>query len=76
VKRWNEKADMVPRWMASGLLWAEAGFGKVRHAGDLPRQASTLALESASSSAADAASSPSAPSASAGQNGTCQALAK
>jgi hypothetical protein len=37
VKRWNEKEDMIPRWMASGLLWAEAGFRRIRHAEDLPR---------------------------------------
>ena len=43
VKRWNEKADMVSRWMASGLLWAEAGFRKVRHAEDLPALAAALA---------------------------------
>jgi putative transposase len=42
VKRWNEKEDMVSRWMASGLLWAEAGFRKVRHAGDLPQLAAAL----------------------------------
>lgn len=28
VKRWNETRDIVSRWMASGLLWAEAGFRK------------------------------------------------
>lgn len=55
VKRWNEKKDMVPRWMASGLLWAEAGFRKIRHAEDLPRLAHALEL-SATASAADAAS--------------------
>ncbi|MCB1130338.1 MAG: hypothetical protein KDN05_04360 [Verrucomicrobiae bacterium] len=38
VKRWNEKEDMVPRWVASGLLWAETGFRKIRHAEDLPRK--------------------------------------
>lgn len=71
VKRWNEKADMVPRWMATGLLWAEAGFRKVRHAGDLPRLASALSLCAASSAAADAAASSSAPSDSAGQKQAC-----
>ena len=30
VKRWSEKKDMISRWSASGLLWAEAGFRKVR----------------------------------------------
>jgi transposase-like protein len=72
VKRWNEKADMVPRWMASGLLWAEAGFRKVRHAGDLPSLASALSLYAPSSVAADAAPSSSAPSDNAGQKQACQ----
>lgn len=48
VKRWNEKEDMVPRWMASGLLWAEAEFRKIRHAEDLPRLAAEDGVESAS----------------------------
>jgi putative transposase len=42
IKRWNEKNDMVSRWMASGLLWAEAGFRKVRGHEDLPRLAQAL----------------------------------
>ena len=45
VKRWNEKEDMIPRWMASGLLWAEAGFRRIRHAEDLPRLAAALAFD-------------------------------
>jgi hypothetical protein len=44
VKRWNGKEDMMPRWMASGLLWAEAGFRRIRHAEDLPRPTAALAL--------------------------------
>jgi len=44
VKRWNEKEDMIPRWMASGLLWAEAGFRRTRHAEDLPRPTATCPL--------------------------------
>lgn len=36
IKRWRENEDMVSRWMASGLLWAEAGFNRIRHASDLP----------------------------------------
>lgn len=43
VKRWSEKEDMVSRWMASGLLWAEAGFRKVRGHEDLPKLAEALA---------------------------------
>ena len=42
IKRWNEKEDMVSRWMASGLLWAEAGFRKVRGHEDLPKLAQAL----------------------------------
>jgi hypothetical protein len=30
--------------MASGLLWAEAGFRRIRHAEDLPRLAATCPL--------------------------------
>jgi putative transposase len=39
IKRRNEKDDMISRCMASGLLWAEAGFRKVRDHEDLPRLA-------------------------------------
>ena len=35
VKLWKEKEDMVSRWTASGMLWSEAGFNKVRHAKDI-----------------------------------------
>lgn len=50
VKLWKEKGDMISRWMASGLLWAEAGFRKIRHYQDLPalEQALKLPTESAS----------------------------
>jgi putative transposase len=44
VRRWNEKEDMIPRWMASWLLWAEAGFRIIRHAEALPRLAATCYL--------------------------------
>ena len=47
VKRWNEKEDMVSRWMASGLLWAEAGFRKVRGHEDLAALAEALARHGA-----------------------------
>lgn len=76
VKRWNEKEDMVPRWMASGLLWAEAGFRKIRHAEDLPRLAAALALSTPSSAPADAVASSCVPSASAGQLESCHSLTK
>ena len=75
VKRWNEKNDMVSRWMASGLLWAEAGFRKIRNAGELPHLASALSLCAPSSEAADAAPSSSTPSDSAEQEKPCQAVA-
>jgi transposase-like protein len=48
VKRWNGKEDRIPRWMASGLLWAEGGFRRIRHAEDLPRLAAALALSTPS----------------------------
>jgi len=47
VKRWNCQSDMVARWMASGLLWAEAGFRKVRGHEDLPALAKALARHGA-----------------------------
>lgn len=74
VKRWNEKQDMVPRWMAAGLLWAEAGFRRIRHAEDLPRLAAALsscAPSAPSLSPAGAGASSCAASASAGQQETC-----
>lgn len=45
VKRWSEKADMIPRWMASGLLWAEAGFRRIPHAEDLGELLEALSSE-------------------------------
>jgi putative transposase len=65
VKRWNEKQDMVPRWMASGLLWAETGFRKVRGHEDLSRLAAALALSTPAWAAAGASAASSVPSASA-----------
>ena len=76
VKRWNEKEDMVPRWMASGLLWAEAGFRKIRHAEDLPRLATALALSTASSAPAAAVASSSVASTSAEQFEACISTTK
>lgn len=72
VKRWNEKKDMVSRWMATGLLWAEAGFQKVRHAEDLPKLA--LALELSDTDSAAIAASPSAPSSNAIESNLAQCL--
>jgi len=37
IKRWNVKSDMIERWAASGLLWAESGFRRIRHHEDLPK---------------------------------------
>lgn len=76
VKRWNEKEDMIPRWMASGLLWAEAGFRRIRHAEDLPRLASALALSTPSSAPANAAASSSVASASAEKLDPCLSYTK
>jgi len=42
VKRWRENEDMVARWCASGLLWCESGFRKIRHSEDLPTLAVAL----------------------------------
>ncbi len=49
VKLWNEKETMVPRWAASGMLWAEAGFRKVRGYRDLGALSAALATSSPSS---------------------------
>ena len=76
VKRWNEKQDMVPRWMASGLLWAEAGFRRIRHAEDLPRLAAALSLSAPSSAPADAVASSCAASDSAGKLEPCLSSTK
>lgn len=71
VKRWNEKEDMVPRWMASGLLWAEAGFRKIRHAEDIPQLATALALSTPSSAPSNDVASSCVASASAEQIEAC-----
>jgi putative transposase len=72
VKRWNEKQDMVPRWMASGLLWAETGFRKVRGHEDLSRLAAALALSTPAWAAAGASAASSVPSASAESPRACR----
>jgi len=64
IKRWNVKSDMIERWTASGLLWAENGFRRIRHHEDLPKLRESLARSfSASASAPGSAlrSEPSAP---------------
>ena len=50
VKLWNEKETMIPRWAASGMLWAEAGYRKVRGYRDLPALAAALASSTPASS--------------------------
>lgn len=76
VKRWNEKEDMVARWMASGLLWAEAGFRRIRHAEDLPRLAAALGLSTPSSTPAEAVASSCVTRPSAEQLEPCQSSTK
>lgn len=76
VKRWNEKEDMVARWMASGLLWAEAGFRRIRHAEDLPRLAAALGLSTPSSAPAKAVASSCVTRPSAEQLEPCQSSTK
>jgi putative transposase len=54
IKRWNVKTDMIERWTATGLLWAENGFRRIRHHEDLPKLREALARSLAdSASAAD-----------------------
>jgi len=50
IKRWNTKNEMVSRWSASGMLWAENGFNKIRHAEDLGKLAAALATPEEASS--------------------------
>jgi len=54
IKRWNVKKDMVERWAASGLLWAESGFRRIRHYEELPKL-----LEALKQAASDSTASPS-----------------
>jgi hypothetical protein len=62
-----ESLELVARRMASGLLWAEAGIRKIRHAQDLPRLAVAPALSTPSSTPANAVAPSCVASASAGQ---------
>ena len=64
IKRWNVKSDMVERWAASGLLWAENGFRRIRHHDDLPKLREALARSfsaSASTTGSSLRSEPSTP---------------
>jgi transposase-like protein len=65
IKRWNLKSDMIERWTASGLLWAESGFRRIRHHDDLPKLREALARSftaSASATGSSLRSEPSTPS--------------
>jgi hypothetical protein len=66
----------VPRWMASGLLWAEAGFRKIRHAEDLPRLAAALVPSNPSLAPAKAAASSRVAGTSAGRLEACAPTAE
>ena len=52
VKRWKHTGDMISRWMASGLLWAENGFRKIRHYEDLKHLKEALSAEALASPSA------------------------
>ena len=58
VKRWSVKNDMVSRWSASGMLWAESGFNKIRHATDLGALAAALSASVPPSSLRSSGSTP------------------
>jgi putative transposase len=64
VKRWTVKKDMIERWAATGLLWAEGGFRRIRHYEDLPKLREALArslVDSASTTGSSLRSEPSVP---------------
>jgi putative transposase len=56
IKRWSVKSDMIERWAASGLLWAESGFRRIRHHDDLPKLREALARSCSGSGSAPASS--------------------
>ena len=59
VKLWKDKQDMVSRWAASGLLWVENTFKKVRGAEDLNALEAALSFsDTATVANAPSASSP------------------
>lgn len=76
VKRWRTEKDMVSRWTASGMLWAESGFRKIRHAGDLPELAAALAVSAPAPQDADAPCSTSTEPASAAGKSHCTQTSK
>lgn len=56
VKRWQVKGDMLSRWAASGLLWAESGFRRIRHCEDLSKLDEALRRPPTSSGSAPTSS--------------------
>lgn len=76
IKRWTVKADMIERWSASGLLWAESGFRRIRHYEDLPKLQVALARsfsESACATGSPLRCEPSASTDSENEVGACSA---
>ena len=47
VNRWQRKSDMATRWLASGLLWAQHGFHRVRGHEQMNRLMEALSEEGA-----------------------------
>lgn len=76
VKRWNLKGDMVSRWTASGMLWAESGFRKIRHACELPELVTALTASVSSPEVATAPSPASTTSAKAAGESYCTSTSK
>ncbi len=79
VKRWNVKGDMLERWAASGLLWAESGFRRIAHSADLPQLREALrrsVLEPISAPASPLRSEPSAPIDSKTEDPSCQPISQ
>ena len=71
VKRWQQKGDMVGRWMATGLLSAEEGFRKVSGHSDLHALKDALLKPASPSGDSDSGLRPSPPSPE-GDAGPCQ----
>ena len=58
IRRWNVKNDMMERWAAPGLPWAEGGFRRIRHYEDLPKLREALARSLAVSASSPAGAPP------------------
>jgi putative transposase len=79
IKRWTVKADMIERWSASGLLWAESGFRRIRHYEDLPKLREALERsfsDTACATGSPLRSEPSAPTVSENEIGACPSNTK